>query len=278
MKKYLLAVTAIITFVVFEQSCNKDSNSIGKQSVPAGLTDGVSATGNNLDSGLIVYYKFNGNLADSSGLHNRGVLKYGSTGDTGAVTKVTYVPDRFGNSKSAISFGSSTGYIEVPEKDIDGLTSATISMDFFASTFTSGTQVLMSKMSYDINEGAPGFYQSIVNAFITTSDLGFSVRLDGDCDAELGTDWINVTSSKAFKANAWNNEVIEFNDNVERLYLNGILVGTVTKTQSPICSGEPLRLAVWWAQDPQYFTGKMDEFRIYKRVISTADIKALSAL
>jgi hypothetical protein len=54
------------------------------------------------------------------------------------------------------------------------------------------------------------------------------------------------------------------------------LVGSGTKISSPICQGEPIRLGVWWSAEPLYFTGNMDEVRIFKRALSQKEIQKLS--
>jgi hypothetical protein len=69
---------------------------------------------------------------------------------------------------------------------------------------------------------------------------------------------------------------ITFNNNIQKMYLNGNLVAPDVKAVSAICSGEPIRLAVWWQSDPLYFTGYMDAVRIYKKVLSANEIKKLS--
>ena len=68
---------------------------------------------------------------------------------------------------------------------------------------------------------------------------------------------------------------ITFDNNVQKIYLNGELVGYGPKQESAICAGEPIRLGVWWQQDPLFFTGYMDQLRIYNRVVSYKEIKEL---
>ncbi len=263
MKKILLNSSAIILVAaIIAVSCSKETGAVNKTT-----TDNLmqTATASPTDSGLICYLPFNKNLKDASGNGNNGTLKGGT---------ITYVNDRFGNKKSAIYFGTSQAYIEIPEKDVDGLTAATFAMEFYP-TSSGTTQLLMSKMSYNSPAGSPGFYQSFELGIPSYTNISFSIRQENYCDASDGGWNQPVTSDSLVTLNAWNHVAVTFNNNIQKIYINGKLANINQKTASPICSGEPVRLGIWWAQDPDFFTGSMDEVRIYNRVLDAKEIKQL---
>ncbi len=213
------------------------------------------------------YLKFDGNLKDSSGHKNNGKAKGGT---------VTYTADRFGNKKKALFFGNSGLYIEIPDADFDGLAKATFSVDFY-STSTTTVQQLVSKMDYAVGEQQPGFYESL-GLGLRNNQVGFGIREDGYCDTLDRYGWTTAYANTPFTINTWNNVTATFTNTIQKIYLNGVLVSAVSKTFSPICGDEPIRLGIWWQQGPQFFTGTMDEVRIYNRALTEAEVKALSKL
>ncbi|HYK44465.1 MAG TPA: LamG domain-containing protein [Parafilimonas sp.] len=262
MKKSTSLYLLLIAFLTSNFNCKKDSR------VPTGVSSNeivhVQTATLTLDSGLLCYLPFNSNLKDKSGQGNNGTLQGGN---------ISYVADRFGIASRAISFSASNSWIEIPEADFAGLKTATIAMDFYPTT--TGQQVLISKMSYSAAIGSPDFYQSFAIVFEATAQLGFEIRQKGLCNGTTG--WNPVLySNVAVILNTWNHIAITFNNTRQKMYLNGNLVSSGTKTASPICQGEPIRLGIWWQTDPEFYTGNMDEVRIYDRVLSQQEVKQLS--
>lgn len=270
MKKYLFLITTVITILLF-QSCNKESNSVNKTfsaATPKQIIAGLS-----LDSGLYCYLKFNNNFNDASGHNNNGTLQGDNVEQS---QKLRFLADRFGNRFSAIEFRKSNAWIEIPEKDFDGLTTMSISMDFFLTKNT-GTQTLISKMSDSIKQFHPHFYQSFGLGFVKAA-IGFTMEQEGNCDGSNTSGYDVINGSVNAADLTWDNIVITIDNNIEKMYLNGSLIGSLTKARTPVCSGQPIRLGKWWSEDTRYFTGRMDEVRIYNRVLSVGEITKLSAL
>jgi hypothetical protein len=67
-------------------------------------------------SGLVAYYKFNGNASDSNGHNNHG-----------SVNNVTLTADRFGNANKAYSFNGINSYISIPHHTMFNFLNYTIS-------------------------------------------------------------------------------------------------------------------------------------------------------
>lgn len=258
-----LAIILSLSIIFF--SCKKDSNlsSIPKPNVTG---DQIVADTPVIDPSLLCYLPFNGNLRDKSGHHNNGTL-FGT---------LSYVADRSGTPGKAASFRASNSWIEIPEAQFVGMKTGTIALEFFPTS--SGRQVLISKMSYSQPIGSPNFYQSFI-AVIQQQNfpypVQFNIRQSGYCNG--GTSGWNpeLNSTTNFALNQWNHLAITFNNSTQKMYINGNLVATTSKLTSPICQGEPIRVGVWWQSDPLFYTGDMDEVRIYNRVLSGKEIKAL---
>ncbi len=262
-----ITVFCLLTFASLAaiQSCQKDSSSSTTQKSNAITNDQLAADSTTIDSSLLCYLPFKNNLKDQSGHGNNGVL-HGT---------ITYVADRFGNGSRAVSFAASNTWIEIPEAQFVGLKTGTIAMDFYATS--TARQILISKMSYSIPFGSPGWYQSflLVMQQDFSSPIQFNSKQPGYCDQQNGWN-LGMTSNTGFTLNQWNHIAVAFNKTSEKMYLNGNLVANATRVVSPICQGEPIRLGVWWQGDPLFFTGNMDEVRIYNRALSGKEIKQLS--
>ena len=64
-----------------------------------------------------------------------------------------------------------------------------------------------------------------------------------------------------------------------QVYINGVLKGTITDTYSNFTiNNYPLLIGAWSETNQEYtpfFKGKLDELRIYNRVLSQAEITSL---
>lgn len=266
MKTKLIAFTLPLSLLIF-QSCTKISDVVTSSSVATSTDESVSESLLN-DSSLICYLPFSGNFRDKSRHGNNGT-PFGSP---------SFVADRFGNAGKAVSFAASNTWIEIPQAQFNGLRVGTFAMDFYATS--TNHQVLMGKMSYSQPYGSSGWYQSFVIVLDPsglTPQIQFASKQDGYCSSDQGWNQ-NLYGFNPIILNQWNHLAITFNDSIENLYLNGTFVSSVSRLPSPICGDEPIRLGVWWQQDPQYFTGYMDELRIYNRVLSAKEVRKLSTL
>ncbi len=260
--KVFIPLLFIVTLL--NQSCKKDINSV--KEISATQISGESSVSETLDSGLLCYFPFKSNFKDKSGNGNNGILK----------GTVSFVSDRFGNTSNAVSFSASNSWIEIPESNFIGMIRGTIAFDFYATS--PNRQVFISKMSYKEALGTPNYYQSflIVGEQLNTQPVEFAIRKKDFCNGGHAGWNPTLYSNQSFVLNTWNHLAVTFSKNTQKMYLNGILVGSESKTDSPICEGEPIRLGVWWQTDPLFYTGMMDEVRIYDRVLSQNEIKRLS--
>ncbi len=266
MKKTTSLCFTLITFLMINQSCKKET---GTSTIPATVvtSDALEDASATTDTTLLCYLPFKGNLRDKSGHNNNGAL----------MGTISYVPDRFGNASGAASFAVSNTWIEIPEAQFVGLKNMTIAMDFFPTS--AGRQLLLSKITYNQDIYSSSFSSSLVLVIEQQNfyPIQFNSKKEGYCNSPYDADWnTTINSNTNFVLNQWNHIAVTFNNSVQKMYLNGVLVATGTKVSSPICQAEPIRLGVWFTLEPLYFTGNMDEVRIYNRVLSAKEIKQLS--
>jgi len=203
-----------------------------------------------ITSGLIAFYPFNGNANDSSG-----------NGNNGTVTNAILTTDRFGRSNSAYNFDGNGDYINCGNKANLNLTgSMSISVWVYANNFTTDHGVI-SKMNVT-----------------TTSPYGL-VTNNNRMRWDIGSDYI---FSNTFSAGQWINIISTYDTKtlVKNIYVNGVLSsnGISTKTSIPVNTDnlyigthQPSKVSTW------SWDGKIDEVRIYNKVLNSSEIAYLSS-
>lgn len=190
-------------------------------------------------SGLEAYYPFNGNLNDSSG-----------NGHNGSLEGASLTTDRFGNPKSAYYFDQGAN-IRVKSFSSTGFNGVTISTWIQTSKLYPQQQVV---------QGAVGVLY--VN-WIKTGH--FMAAFDGSAGDNNSTD-ISVT----YVADTTWHLITASNDGTyTKLYVDGVLEATYYENLSTGTSDLQIGGGSW------YFTGKMDDIRIYSRALSSTEITAL---
>ncbi len=86
---------------------------------------------------------------------------------------------------------------------------------------------------------------------------------------------IDLTSNSSLQLNAWNHIAVTSNQNSDSLiYINGIQDAANTGTHAPTDIGSDLYFGSFNGAS-NFFEGKMDDIRIYNRVLSTQEVKKL---
>jgi hypothetical protein len=219
--------------------------------------DGDAAVqGASVDLGLVALYHFDETSgttsADSSGNGNTATLQGG----------VTFSPGVRGN---AATFSGANQYVTLPTGIVSALTNFSISAWLYQSLAGHGHRV------FDFGTG------TTVNMFLTPDGdvLRYAVTTGGHGAEEdlltastlpIGT-WQHLTVTQA-AANA-------------TLYLDGIVIAqNVATTLHPSSLGVTTQNWIGRSQyaDNPYLTGKVDEFRIYDRALSAAEVMDLYML
>jgi hypothetical protein len=218
-----------------------------------------------LDKGLLLYLPFNGNLADSSG--NGNVV-------TSAGMTLTY--DEHGNANSAVQgTGNGERLLVANNGSIKFDTAFTLSMNCMIRTVR--TQVFAAMIN---NSTATGFTFESSTSIPNSPVLDFAVG-NGDvaCTA-YGTSATTATdtSQYAIQPESWYNIISTYRKGTLQIYVNGTLVSTKTGTSTTarICPDASVIIGGWWQNDPVSIDGKIDDVRLYDRVLNQDEIAKLS--
>jgi hypothetical protein len=216
--------------------------------------DSIKTLGCNIKPGLLAYWSFDdGTARDNSGNGFDGAI----IGNAAVVSGIR---------GKALQFDGN-GFISVvgDELGMTRSTERTISLWANPSSLRDdgGYSGLISKYHhFDVAES--NYFASLFlqNGTITT-------RLTGQ-----GTDEVDVMAGELGK---WQHFAFVMKDGVgeSKIYINGILLGQGTVTYNDAISSEPLKIANILV-DEERFHGALDEIRIYDRVLTEREIRALS--
>ncbi len=211
--------------------------------------------------GLVAHYTFNGNANDDSGNGNNGVLH-----------GVTPTADRHGNADGAYHFDGTSAYIEVVDSD---------SLREVGQTVTLSAWVKPEALTSE--DGLNPYWISVLckgndSGNNTTRQYGIQIGKDKNwlIDYYSGVKNNSVYSSKSMALHAWSHIAVTFTPTAILGYLNGELVGTSTPHGPMIENADSLFIGFDPPEGDEYLSGDMDEVRIYNRVLSSAEVRALS--
>ncbi len=221
-----------------------------------------------LSNGLVAYYPFTGNANDVSGNNLNGIVN-------GAILTT----DRYGTANSAYSFNGVNNYIQISHDTSLNTLPISISIWFYydatSQTNNNGTS-LLSKYSGASWNGwniqiSPANSGSI-NPWYVSSRNNNVIGGYGNPPFYVG----NVGDLR------WHNVVFTVDSsNGGNLYLDGSLVSTRLWVGTAIKTNNTWPMYFGLYPDPiagnVYFKGKIDETRIYRRILSQSEISYLAA-
>jgi fibronectin type 3 domain-containing protein len=221
----------------------RDASGNQATSAPVGITVDNSATP---PVGLVAGYGFDegsgSTTADAAGSNN------------GALSGPTWALGKFGTS---LSFDGGNDWVTVPDSNSLDLTAGmTLSAWVFPTVLGTGWRTVVMK-----EQGAGISYDLYVNR-------NTSIPI-GEVDTG-GVSGVNGTSQ--LPLNTWTHLGVTYDGSTLRLYQNGNLVSSQTDSGSITPSSGPLRIGgngVW----PEWFSGRIDEVRIYNRALSQPEMQ-----
>ena len=199
-----------------------------------------------LNTGLVAYYKMDGNAQDASGNSNHGTAQNG----------VTFGTDRFGNAGKAASFDGVDDRITAPHSSSIYFTNSqpyTTSIWFKPISNTQSFMILKNA-NYGLQ------WRGITNT------LGF---YNGTYHYSTKNNWV---------LNQWYHiTLIDNGTDKVSLYINGIL--DKADNQNPSRFGNySLEMGKWEEPNQIFFNGSLDDIRIYDRALSDAEVLTLYGL
>lgn len=231
-----------------------------------------------IPQGLVVYFNFNnGNYLDLSGNQNNGSFFSG-----------TFTADRKQNTNSNSilfdQYGSSFKYLRVPNSPSMSLNNA-YTFAFWAKGggYTNSGQVFFSKDGIRNNrpyfEGVP--FDGLVfqpYSIYNGSDFQDAFKLSIDMPSQH----FPITNG-LFDKSQWNHFVVSYNNGVNSIFVNGILMSSFAKTfdltytnTRDLIIGGALGIGQYGQYIPELmFNGSIDDFRMYNRALSYTEVTTL---
>ena len=210
---------------------------------------GQLGNGSELERGLVGWWKFDGDATDSTG-----------NGNDGTVNGATLTTDRHGEANSAYSFDGVDDYIQVPHHESLSLTSFTLSVWFNSSR--SETSSMLQKDKHTGNNYALWFDSSstVVSQCYDTSNSAFQVYSNPV-----------VLNQTYFLCST-------YRDNELVIYIDGVEQSSLTSSEDPEVSNEPLYFGYDGGYGYDNFQGTLDNIRIYNRALSSTEVSDLYTL
>jgi len=230
--------------------------------VKLGASGAALQAGSSLASGLVGYWTFDGpDLAWSSQTAGT-VADHSGAGNTGTLTNM--------NRSSAPALGKlGQGLL------FDGIDDYVLTGPLASSPTTETLALWVYPQAAGVIVAELG--QATINTGYHFIKLGINTAL-----TFRGNIWNCAGSlvSGTISLNTWYHLALAFTGSEERLYVNGALVSTVSCTRTPPTT----QYLAFGATDSQtsggfdstaYFTGKMDDVRLYNRALSASEITQL---
>ncbi|MCI0347851.1 MAG: Ig-like domain-containing protein, partial [Acidobacteriales bacterium] len=221
----------------------------GNQTTSSSITVTVSNSAPPPSTGLVAAYAFN----EGSGTT---VVDSSGDGNSGTAANTTWsAAGRFG---AALSFNGTTSWVTVNDSPTLDLTTG-LTIEAWVSPTAVGTAWRTAVMKEQATGLAYGLY-----ANSNTSRPSGHLFVDGAEQDTRGT--------AALAINTWTHLAMTYNGSVLRLFVNGTEVSNKAVSGSLLTSTGALRIggnSVWG----EFFSGLIDEVRIYNRPLSTAEIQ-----
>ena len=82
-----------------------------------------------------------------------------------------------------------------------------------------------------------------------------------------------VTPTNSFSDGKWHYAVVTFDGSIIRFYIDGVQISSKATSASPDNSGsQPLRIGADSSTSSNYFTGNVDEVRVWNRALSAQEV------
>lgn len=209
-------------------------------------------------SGLIAWYPFNGNAQDATG-----------NGYNGTVSGAILTNDRFGNAASAYSFDGINDAITIgTEPNFPSWASYAVSVWF---------------LNNGGGDQGQGYGQKILSKAQGGTDFHLGVLNDGSqgrlswWSAQGGFNAVDATNQD-YRDNKWHHVILnKHSPGNGDIWVDGILQNSSTGLQA-VFNSENLVIGFTTHSDgfqQKHWSGKIDDIRIYNRVLSTSEIATL---
>ncbi len=216
-----------------------------------------------LKRGLIAYYPFNGNANDESGNNKNGKLVNGPTFSTDA-NNIDNKAANFDGVDDYILVSDQTNYFAPPK--------LSVAFQVYFRNAAGRSSIICKSAFTTASAVSWGAY--------LTDQLGFTVADATDACSDLWYDnpGADLHTQGNFRDYTWYHITLIFNQGVEMVYINGILNSAKVSDHTYLkqCNNADLKFGGWWQDDIVSIQGKLDEVRLYDRILSEEEIETLA--
>lgn len=257
MKKIIVCLLTLVSFMACKKEC--DDHDPEPDPVDSTCTP-------NLSKGLLAYFPFNGNFNDESGNGNNATSKNGAFMTT----------DFLGRASNAAGFDGINDYLIVPGNSKLNADSITVSFQVMVNS-SNRRNVTVSRINYETGES---FTFGIHESLSTDNKWNFSVAPGtDDCSKLYPYDTtLAIYTNGPIQAGRWYNITAIFGGDIQKIYVDGVLQSTKARSYSNAkkCSDADLLIGGWLKTDIVSIDGKIDEVRLYGRVLTDCEIAKLA--
>jgi hypothetical protein len=215
-----------------------------------------------IKSGLVAYYSFNGNAIDESGNTNDGTIE-----------NVELCADALGLQQRAYQFSGSYSRIYCSTDPVGNNEDVTVSVLFYPDLDLTDTEYSTNDNRFILSSGA----QSVRPGY-------FLLWNNGKIRAGRHTDTTSVdVLFGEYQPYNWYHVAFTYNSNTKdtKIYVNSELAVDTVASYQEFTLNDYRQLVIGGPNSPFYdwdFIGKIDEVRIYNRVLNESQIVALNNL
>jgi len=224
----------------------------------------LNAAPTTLLDGLVAYYPFTGNAGDSSG-----------NGNHGTVNGATLTVDRFGNASKAYSFDGNNNWISVTDNILlNPSTALSISLWEKSSAIQNNCGIIGKWNNFNGNSGY-GQEQYVLYAGPNSTGVNFIILTAND--TAISNERILVK----YNDGNWHHFVGVYDGYKLSLYRDNILIDSAPLTGTINTFAQDLEIGRYsggsgTGTNVNYFTGQIDDIRIYNRALNQSEITYLA--
>lgn len=262
MKKIVFGLFAISLLMACEKDCEVCD---GKECDPVS-PDSTLICKTDLSKGLLAYYPFNGNFNDESGNGNNATSKNGAFLTT----------DYLGRTNRSAGFDGSNDYLIVPGSSKLNADTISISLQVIVNN-SSRVNTLFSRINFET--GAATVF-ALHESLATDNKWNWAVLSNTeDCAKVSSYDASQAAYSKSpIQPGRWYNITATFANGVQSIYVDGVLHSSLKRnfTTAKKCANADMLIGGWWKNAIISMDGKIDEVRLYNRLLSDCEITKLA--
>lgn len=206
-----------------------------------------------LGNGLVACYPFSGNANDESG-----------NGNNATVFNATLTTDRFNKPNRAYAFNGTNARIQAPHSN--SLNVGKITVAAWVNYGNTSTTQIITKRNWT----------NAQNEKFAFDTKQFHVKRNGACSPNVN--WNALTYPSPPAVGVWTYIVATYDGRVSKFYKNGLLEQTVdflSNQDLDLCNGGELIFGANFTTFPFYYTGKIDDIRIYNRALTDSEVSQL---